>query len=469
VALDLGAVLPITQVQAFFKDGTFSGRVEYSLDGSSWTTALSINPTNGVWQTYAVSFTARYVRLYQTGNFGWTLGEFEVYGLLPTPTPVPTATPVVTAPVASKSLYIYSSGVDFKLYGCDEATYGPEDAFVVLDFGQPWVKTQNNQSVQAVRTWNFDQFTISQVEAAIQSYATAYWNCAVKAPIRKHITLAIGLNNDSADQKYVTTEHGIAWRAMVHNLNTWLRFRSCGLKPNRQQPNKACPINSYISIAAAMDIEMSGASGRLGPEEAINWIQGYALNKPVPPIYNFGTCQDCPYLGPYLLPPADIVIPYTDPQWTYDDAWYLSWGVVPLPTPIGPPDGLTNLHIYPVPEIYTGIQPTVYPTPYHANQWSQLSDYGSGRGSRMWFYGVMTQFSACANDQGTPKAIEDDIDGTCYPYYVPGTDQRDTTRMTNRPSEGWQQLQGLIANYQSSIQWVTDIGWSYNYNSRWRP
>jgi hypothetical protein len=434
VALDLGAVLPITQVQAFFKDGTFSGRVEYSVDGSSWTTAQSINPTNGVWQTYAVSFTARYVRLYQTGNFGWTLGEFEVYGLLPTPTPVPTATPVVTAPVASTSIYVTSQHLDdtyFQDWGCKEATKnvsadGPHNAIVVLNFGQPWQIPQSNinqslSSTYGTRVWregdslNHKYISIERIEQFVQQYLTSYWNCANTSSTQTNLSLAVGLNNDSYDY-FVTVAHGQEWGKMITRLNKWIGGHFCEVDGD-PRTQEICRFRDRESVFGAVDIEDWVNLEKLptrSPQPMRRWIQGYNLETHLR-YYNFGNCN-CPFSGVLQPAPYNVASQNGSIIWTYDD--YIEFSQNYL------------THAYPLPEIYS-----LPDNPYDALRWRLLSDYSATYGiGPILIDKLATQSQACNCGSGT-----------------------------NTPFQAWQQVVEQFQDYQGEPQWITDFVWAYQY------
>jgi hypothetical protein len=422
-------------VQAFFKDGTFSGRVEYSVDGSSWTTAQSINPTNGVWQTYALSFTARYVRLYQTGNFGWTLGELEVYGLLPTPTPMPTATPVATAPPYSTSHYVgpdwYTGKLpDYYKFGCQEAINehgdGLHKAIVILDFGTPWIDTGLDQAGTFLPA-DGTKMTTADISQITRQFIRGYWQCGHPRggiPFDIELTLAIGTVN--IPTKNLSTQpssqnldaiHGEKWAILINELQKWSQRNACYRPPH-------CNVTN-IKIVGALDIETW--SGTIAAQYALDWANSYSNNTPRS-YYNFGACDGCPYPD--------------HPDWAYPtgwsayDFWYLSWGLI-------------NARV--IPEIYAG--------QIQAEQWAFINEWAVQNGyEKIHFAGALTQQQACSHTKSTdpndPKdealGVHKDLLDLCNPVNSP-----------NSPSEGWQALFSNVQDpiFQPELLWLSDIDW----------
>jgi hypothetical protein len=92
VQFDLGAIANIMQVHYYNipdaradnpANTLFSGRIDYSVDGTNWWTAgTTPTPTAGIaqWQSFSLPFVARYVRLQNLSGSPWSLGEVEIYG-----------------------------------------------------------------------------------------------------------------------------------------------------------------------------------------------------------------------------------------------------------------------------------------------------------------------------------------------------------------------------------------------------
>jgi hypothetical protein len=134
-------------------------------------------------------------------------------------------------------------------------------------------------------------------------------------------------------------------------------------------------------------------------------------------LYNFGTCDSCPYFAhPEWTPYAY--------GWNFEDIYYVSWGA-PL--------------AYPLPEIYQR-------NGQHADQWYRRSLYAySNHGASMVFSGAFTQWAACQ--------------GPSLPAVTCRNNQLDNT-----PSDGWSQLyytlNSDVRTAQSILEWSTDITWA---------
>src|SRR5262249_57144354 len=81
-----GAAKTVTRVELKWEAAYADAyRVETSNDGSAWTTVFSTTTGNGGTDSITgLSATARYVRVYGTHRataYGYSLWEFEVYGL----------------------------------------------------------------------------------------------------------------------------------------------------------------------------------------------------------------------------------------------------------------------------------------------------------------------------------------------------------------------------------------------------
>nr|WP_233518362.1 discoidin domain-containing protein [Streptomyces corynorhini] len=84
IRIDLGSTVAVSQVVLRWETAYATAyRIEFSTDGSAWTTAYSTTTGPGGTETLAVSGNARYVRMYGTARatqYGYSLWEFQVYG-----------------------------------------------------------------------------------------------------------------------------------------------------------------------------------------------------------------------------------------------------------------------------------------------------------------------------------------------------------------------------------------------------
>jgi beta-glucosidase-like glycosyl hydrolase len=87
--VDLGAQQQICSIGILWEAAYASAfQVQVSTDNNTWTTIYSTTTGAGGNETFPVSVTARYVRMYGTARatqFGYSIFEFDVYGLTPTP------------------------------------------------------------------------------------------------------------------------------------------------------------------------------------------------------------------------------------------------------------------------------------------------------------------------------------------------------------------------------------------------
>ncbi|MFE4367586.1 discoidin domain-containing protein [Streptomyces sp. NPDC056835] len=84
IQVDLGATSAISQIVLRWETAYATGyRIEFSANGTSWTTAYSTTTGPGGTETLNVSGNARYVRVYGTARatqWGYSLWEFQVFG-----------------------------------------------------------------------------------------------------------------------------------------------------------------------------------------------------------------------------------------------------------------------------------------------------------------------------------------------------------------------------------------------------
>jgi hypothetical protein len=107
IQIDLGATASVSQVILNWE--TAAGKsftIQTSANATTWTTIYTTTTGTGGIQTLAVTGSGRYVRMYgtvRTTGYGYSLWEFQVFGILnpppPTATPTRTAAPTPT-PVA---------------------------------------------------------------------------------------------------------------------------------------------------------------------------------------------------------------------------------------------------------------------------------------------------------------------------------------------------------------------------------
>ncbi|MEU3184092.1 discoidin domain-containing protein [Streptomyces sp. NPDC006923] len=84
IQVDLGSTVAVSQVVLRWETAYAKAyRIEFSTNGTSWTTAYSTTTGPGGTETLNVSGNARYVRVYGTARatqYGYSLWEFQVYG-----------------------------------------------------------------------------------------------------------------------------------------------------------------------------------------------------------------------------------------------------------------------------------------------------------------------------------------------------------------------------------------------------
>jgi Beta-glucanase/Beta-glucan synthetase len=97
IYVDLGAPATITQIVLQWEYAYATAfQLQVSSDATNWTTIYSTTTGTGLLQTFDVSGTGRYVRMYGTKRvtpYGYSLWEFKVYGTGGNPTPPPALPP----------------------------------------------------------------------------------------------------------------------------------------------------------------------------------------------------------------------------------------------------------------------------------------------------------------------------------------------------------------------------------------
>lgn len=104
IQVDLSAVIPIRHVRLRWETAYARGyRLQSSADGSTWTDLYETAAGDGGTDDIPVTGEARYVRMYgfaRGTGWGYSLYEFEVYAVPPTPDPVPTCGQAPADPAA---------------------------------------------------------------------------------------------------------------------------------------------------------------------------------------------------------------------------------------------------------------------------------------------------------------------------------------------------------------------------------
>ncbi|PSL52985.1 F5/8 type C domain-containing protein [Saccharothrix carnea] len=97
IYVDLGATAQVSKVVVQWDPAFATGfEIQTSANASSWTTIHTVTAGTGFKQTFTVNGTGRYVRLNLTkrsGQYGYSLWEFQVYGTGGSPTPPPAQAP----------------------------------------------------------------------------------------------------------------------------------------------------------------------------------------------------------------------------------------------------------------------------------------------------------------------------------------------------------------------------------------
>ncbi|MHB9033781.1 MAG: hypothetical protein ACYC6L_12135 [Anaerolineae bacterium] len=302
----------------------------------------------------------------------------------PTTTPTATFTPRPTGVPPPYTTSYYLSTTDYNtLYQLGQrvglSILSAQDAIVFLDWGQPWYE---NGQFGSVIFGSLEFRSISQIIEAVKGFCRGYYQAS---PGNSHLTLAMGTSNYG--RTYVTREHGVAWAQMVKTLNDWI---------------DSPPTWAYkIKISGAIDAEPGWNSAPVTRA----WVEGFNAAASGNVYYNFGSCDSCPFTACESCRISN--------NWTYEDMWYISWGV---------PAAFT------VPEIYlvSGV---------NAEQWYRVSLYAwSAHGQAIRFSGAMTQYQSCQQKGCT----------------------------TNTPSQGWSQLYEILQSNPATafnVKWLTDIKW----------
>jgi hypothetical protein len=239
----------------------------------------------------------------------------------------------------------------------------PQDALVILDYGQPQLRSG------VYGSFDFgDHFqTVTKIRNAVVEFAHGFWRCT-GSNVTAHVRIAVGTNNFGNFSKSAgmsdadVTGHGRAWATMVNDINNDIAARG---------------YQRQADAVGAADIEVSWGTSSTGRR----WVDGYDDSSRWP-MYNFGDAAGCRQTGTTAVPAR-----CGSSSWFQDDLYYVTWGAPPT---------------WGVPEIYRedGAQ---------ARQWQQISKWATLAGKdRILFAGTLTQRGACgAGCPGTNNAARD--------------------------------------------------------------
>ena len=341
-------------------------------------------------------------------TFGWFFGGFSPRGSAQTTPPYHNYLPLVSriemqsGPGAFTTSY-YMKSVDgnaaYKL-GCtlgtrDSQLDGSQDNVVILDYGRAIYDTINGQMAYGTRLFiTAARVDMNQIAASAERFGEGYYICS-NPDNSSHLSIGIGTNNyeyDGCSNCSADFSHGVAFAKMVNAVNDWLVTKG---------------FSGQVNAAGANDIELSWNTYT----RTRSWLDGYdSVNQYE--LYNYGAIEGCPYLAA----PGAHCGNYPNHLWSYEEVWYVIWGVKP---------------VYPIPEIYAN-------NGVNAQQWFLMSRYSAtAHGLAVEFPGVMTQSQSC----GSATDLECQL-------------------LNNTPMDGWTQLQNLLNSDPRTamlIRWVTDI------------
>jgi hypothetical protein len=155
ITIDLGQSYNVTGVKIVWQNA--AGKVydiQVSKDNATWTTAYSV--TNGAAAatlnaTFTTAIDGRYVRMYgtkRTGNYGYSIFDFQVYG---TPTlnmvQAPVITPVAGTFTSAQTVTITDEDIDAQLYYTTDGSYPTTTSAII--YSTPFT-VSNTATVKAV-------------------------------------------------------------------------------------------------------------------------------------------------------------------------------------------------------------------------------------------------------------------------------------------------------------------------------
>jgi hypothetical protein len=160
--VDLGAVATITRVVLRWQTAHATAyQIQTSTDGDTWTSIYSTTTSSGGTQTLTVTGSGRYVRMYGTAratHYGYSLWEFEVYGMSGVRGCDTTANAALNRPASASS-------VQEGAYPASKAVDGrPETRWSSAASDPQWIQVDLGSSqhiCQVVLAWE-------------EAYATAY-------------------------------------------------------------------------------------------------------------------------------------------------------------------------------------------------------------------------------------------------------------------------------------------------------
>lgn len=265
---------------------------------------------------------------------------------------------------------------------------GREVSLVILDFGRP----EYQAGEYGTQLFQNGFVSTGDIAEAVFQFGRGYAACYDG---ESRIIVGVGTNNCGIDPyctgSDVTFAHGVAWGEMVDEINE--RYDAAGLY-------------HIVGARGASDMEV----GWNTPENTRTWFDGYDQGSQLWYLLNFGDAAGCPPVGGCGTPEF--------PNWSQDDLWYISGG---------------GGKAYVVPEIYlhSGLL---------AKQWAALSKYSHDEhGSRLTFFGPLTQFGACQTR-------------SCHP------------EEDNTPLQGYLQLKGELdkdPDIAQALPYSSDIRWMW--------
>jgi len=294
-----------------------------------------------------------------------------------------------------------------KFYNMGYYSYTSHVGVVVFSFGQPCSYSSGGTTFYGATAYREGCRGTPEIKTAVQEFIRGFCNrngCSTYSTSPK-LTLAVGPSNCSnggtgcanpGQSTNVTYVHGQAWSQLVADLINYTTSQGYSYQ---------------VLVVRAMDIEFNWNTDT----NTRAWVDGYKQGN-YRHFYNFGTCDGCPvdYTPNPILPNG----------WSYDDAWYVSWGAGPT--------------FYPLPEIYRT-------DGTNAEQWQAVSYYAAtAKTGKMFFKGAFAQWQACHDSPGNLTECQN-----------LGT--------LNMPYQGWSQLWNALYNDPitrlTSLPWSTDITW----------
>jgi hypothetical protein len=262
------------------------------------------------------------------------------------------AAAAATLPPVTFSRYVGTANM--YTMGCNQGrasdAQGQHTQLVLLNFGDPGWNSAGTFGAWDNGLGGF--VSNAAIEADVKTYMQGFWDCTV-AGSKSFLDVAPGVTNhgsgiNSANDRAL----GVAWGAMVKDLNSWISSKG---------------YTTQLSGRGAADFE----PGYGAPAHALAWAAGFGSSGAI--YYDFGSADGCPPYGP------------CDNGWTQAVEYQLAWG---------------NATALAVPQIYNSAM---------AQEWASISAWGAAHGSagRIVFTAALSQYQACL-DVGSPCSGTDD-------------------------------------------------------------